>query len=303
MTRTMPWADTAVLLDTRAKRKMTSAELISRTGLDWEVGQHPLEANVHGKKVKLTDRVAMVREDSNEVLGVTSLSYEPFQNAEVFSFADKLVADGEARYVAGGQLKGGRQIFAVMELSEEMTVGKEDLHKLYLFLKTAHDGTGAIGGYLTPVRFVCTNVMTQAVKQATHKFAFRHTRDAREKIAEAHSTLNIAQTYAAAFKEQADVLLTLKVSDDDAETVFDAAIPHYLKNREERVLDMMATYRGSETNGYAGTGWGVFNAVTEHYDHVRSNRGTGEARITATLGGGETAKVRDRATAALLALV
>lgn len=300
-TRTLPWADTAVILHGNDKRKkMTSAELIEKTGLDWEVGQHAVYADVHGRKVKIEDRVAMVREDDNSVLGITSRNYVPFQNHEVFSFADALVTEGEAKYVAGGQLKGGRQVFAVMQLAEEMMIGGEDRHDIFLFLKTAHDGTGAIAGFVTPVRFFCTNVMTSAVKAATHKFSFRHTKDAREKIAEAHSTLNLTQSYAAAFKEQAESLMTLRVSDERAEDVFDAAIPHYIKEREERVLDMMGAYKNSEKNGYDGTGWGVFNAVTEYYDHLRENRGKGEARITASLGGGETAKVRERAMAALL---
>lgn len=299
--RSLPWSDTAVILDGNLRRKyMKSDELIQRTGLDWVVGQHPLTANVHGVDVDIPGKRAMVREDDNTVLGVTSTSYEPFQNSEVFAFADTLVDEKEARYVAGGQLKGGRQVFAVMQLAEELMVGEEDRHDIFLFLKTAHDGTGAIAGYITPIRFFCTNVMTSAVRNATDKFSFRHTRDVREKMNEAHQTLGLTKNYAAAFKAQSEDLMSLKVDNDKAAEVFNLAIPHYIKEREARVLDMMAAYEGSSANGYQGTGWGVYNAVTEFYDHIRENRGKGEARIIATMSGGETAKIRERAMQALL---
>lgn len=293
MTRQLPW-EFATVLDKGDGKVYTSEELIATAGLDWTVGQHPLYSQVFGRPVKVEGKTAIVRETDNTILGITSTSYEPFQNHEVFSFADSLVAEEGARFTAGGQLRGGKQIFAVMELPETIKIGGEDDHKFYIFLRTSHDGSAAISAYITPIRVFCTNTQTAVIRTAVNRWSVRHTKDAREQLKIAVDTLNFAHKYEEEFKKTAEGLLLKKISNERAEIILDDVLPPHIKKRDEAVEEIMDTYLTSKNNEYQETAWGLYNGLTEHYDHMRSGGGKAEAKINSSLIGGGTSSLRNR---------
>ena len=92
-------------LGTRLENPATAAEAITAAGLDYEVR---LASLVTGNGVPVPQRKAVVRSDSQQVLGVVGNSYVPIQNRECFGFLDAVVADGGLRYHTAGALGPGR---------------------------------------------------------------------------------------------------------------------------------------------------------------------------------------------------
>ena len=71
-------------LGTKLERPATASEAITAAGLDYRVGLKEL-ATTDGSPVP--QRKAVIRSDTDEVLGVVGNSYVPIQNTECFSFS------------------------------------------------------------------------------------------------------------------------------------------------------------------------------------------------------------------------
>ena len=71
-------------LGTKLERPATASEALTAAGLDYRVGLKEL-ATTDGSPVP--QRKAVIRSDTDEVLGVVGNSYVPIQNTECFSFS------------------------------------------------------------------------------------------------------------------------------------------------------------------------------------------------------------------------
>ena len=107
-----PWHGLGVKVEGDA---MTAKQAILATGMDWTVQLHPVYASVqydYGIKSELiSDKNAVVRMDTGDVLGVVGTKYEPVQNVDCFNLFDAVVGTGEAKYDTVGTLGNGRRIW------------------------------------------------------------------------------------------------------------------------------------------------------------------------------------------------
>ena len=270
--RTTPWIGVEghrALTD----KVMTAEEAIKLADLDWDVELRKVYTlNGAGNRVLIPGNFAVTRETDDQVFGVVKSRYTVFQNRDAFAFADSLVDSGEAKYEAVGSLKGGRQIFLTMKLPDGILVGGEDRHDLYVMLRTSHDGSKAVTVNLTPIRLACTNMMTIATRAAegTDRWSMPHVSTMQGRIAEARETLSLTFAYAEEFAKIGEQLMSIKLTDDQAVDALQNVLPHRPKT-DEKIDDIMECLRGSNSNGYHGTGWGLLNALTEYHEHWRDN--------------------------------
>lgn len=155
-----PWHGLGQKLESPA----TAAEAIIAAGLDFEVGLHPL---VTTDGLAVLQRKAVIRPDTNQVLGVVGNSYVPIQNAEAFQFLDTVVADGELRYHTAGALGRGERIWMLAKLPGHIRVnGTDDITEKFLLLSNSHDASSALRVYFTPIRVVCANTLGVAERRS-----------------------------------------------------------------------------------------------------------------------------------------
>lgn len=297
--REVPWHGLGVITDD----VLTAKEAIVTAGLDWEVEKRPIWTQTGDKKskVRILDKHAMVRVTDERVLGVVGSKYTPFQNREAFDFADAIVDSGEAKYETAGSLKDGRTIFLTMKLGDEFLINGEDVHQAYLALRTSHDGTKAIGACITMIRIVCSNTESAAFGSAKWKWSMPHTASALGKIEEARKSLRLSFAYKDAYVDFAGQLMNLKVTDEDVRQLLEGVLPDRPKT-EEVIGSIITMYHESPTNGYTGTGWGAYNAITEYLDHGRNTTaGPTEARLTNALDG-SLVTIREAAAKQLLSM-
>ena len=88
-------------LGTQLNEPATAAEAIKAAGLNYQVDLHPL---VTEEGIPVPQRKAVIRSDSNAVLGVVGNCYQPVQNHQCFGFLDSVVSDGQLRYHTAGAL-------------------------------------------------------------------------------------------------------------------------------------------------------------------------------------------------------
>lgn len=295
--RYLPWRDES--LGTHVEGVGRADEAIKRAGLDWEVSLRPLAfRDQRSSHHRIPDRFAIVRDDEEKYLGNCTKVYRPFQNREAFSFMDNLVDDGLV-YEDAGTMRDDKVVWVTAKVPEGITVAGEDEHDLYLFLRTTHDGGGAIRVMVTPIRLTCTNMMNMITREAKREFKVNHTSTAEGKLQDAREVLGLAFNYRDAFQKEAERLLEVEVSEEKFREIVQDLWPE-TPQREKRVQAVEDVYHTSPNiAGYRGTGWGALNAVGEYFDWARPVR-TPQSRLIGTMEGAGL-KARDRVKEALLA--
>lgn len=236
----------------------------------------------------------------NDVLGVVGERYVPLQNEDLFSFGDNLL-DGGGRWETAGSIKGGRQVFGSIALTNSITLdpkGIADKIDNYLLINTSHDGSLAIQASITPVRVVCANTLNLALssfkgkKAAKQSFKIRHTSTAEGKIAVAREALGLANAYIDEFSKMANEMIGKTITDNQFMEIVTLAYPEpekdakgSFKKYNGKVDLLQGIYRGQYNDTISGTAWGVANALTERLDWYRSARGGDNENIYASASG------------------
>ena len=111
--------------------------------LDWNVITRDLFVMVDGNEVKVPQKVAHLRDDTNEVIGVTGTSYNVFQNSSLRAMIDPAVEEGILEIENIGVIKNGSKVFIQAKMAENFTIAGEET-KGMISLLNAHDGTAAL---------------------------------------------------------------------------------------------------------------------------------------------------------------
>ena len=305
---------------------LTTLEAFTKSGLDWPGGveKRPLfvpssrydlnaipetllEASTlpDGRSAKtlldpihVADQFAVIRNMDNAVLGVVGPAYQVIQNVEMFDFLDALTTgeDRVAKWASAGSLRGGRNVWALLDLPDsEIVVGKEDRLLPYLLITNAHDGSAACRVIPTTVRVVCMNTLQAAIAGEFRDLTvtIRHTGDVTNKIAEAKLMLAQAGAMFGAFEKVANELATKPVARKDFDALVEELFPtpaedatDAVKTRMENKRELLAAAVVEERKLLAApdmTAWTLLNGVTRFVDHAQRvqlrGRDVGEARF------------------------
>jgi phage/plasmid-like protein (TIGR03299 family) len=286
--RGLPWwvgtAEDTARLKAELEGLATGAEIREAAGLNWAVEKKPIYVGRKGPLVP--DKFAVVRDDTEQPLGVVGKAYQLVQNEELDAWGDALVDSGEAKYETAGSLRGGKTVFLSMELNHlEINVGGDKVDeaiKTFLLLTNTHDGTKALEAAITCVRVVCVNTLNMALREAKSHFRLRHVGSMQGKVAAAREALGITFRYTEELKRLGDQLLLKKVVDEQVYEILSQAVwpvsPEWSENRLENSLAQGAyeLYQTSENlDNIRGTAWGVLQAVAEFADHEATFKGRG----------------------------
>lgn len=278
-TREVPWMKLGRLVE----KPMNAAEAAELGGLNFSVQKQPLFFKSTDDEMKpISDRVAIVREDTGQPLGIMAANYTMLQYADAFDFMDSVGSE----YVAAGCLKGGRQGFMVVKSPIELNVlDGEDPHEAYLILRTSHDGSRAVEASVQALRNRCMNQLglRSFTAGVEHRWSVKHTSTMQGKMLEAKSSILKLGEYVKEFEHTAEKLAELHVTDTQAIDVLEKVLPNSAR-REEKITKIINTFHTSDKVGFDYTGWGLLNAVSEHYEWGRTG-GTPESRFIGALEG------------------
>lgn len=293
----LPWHRLGTIVDT-----MNSKEAMELGGLDFEVEKRPLYVNgsvisfeeakknsriqrritkvddnltsEYSKLIKFKDKFSIVRTDNDKPLGIVGSKYTPVQNIEAFNFFDDIAQDGIAEYETAGALGNGEIVFVTARVTESMTIHNDQIDK-YLLISLSHDGSSAITVAYTPIRVVCNNTLTIAIRNAKNKVQIRHTSSAHDRLDAAKATLGLINYGDNAHNDYFNRLLDISITEGEVIDLFANAykidinsISTKGKNILESTLDYY--YNGLGQAEFVGTGWGAFNAVTGYLQNIKT---------------------------------
>lgn len=222
-------------------------------------------------------KYATIRTDNGCPLGLVGEDYTIVQNIEAFDFIDSIIGEGKADYETVGALGNGEVVFITCKLKQEMVVNK-DLIEQYLLVTMSHDGTSSITVMFTPIRVVCNNTLTAAIKGTRNKINIRHTRNAKAKLEASKEVLGLVDASTRSYNILFNHLNSIQVSDKKAEEIIEFSLG--LSRDEHNQLSSRAFniyteardyyYTGLGQNEIVGTGWGVFNGITGYLQNTKT---------------------------------
>lgn len=275
---------------------MTAEEALTAANLaGWDVRKKTLwiegdpiitdDGVAAGAPIKVDGKYATVRTNPvtgrTDPLGVVGEQYTAIQNEAHADLLNTLVDEADAHFETAGALFGGRQVFLSMKLPRDIElrgVNGLDVTKLYLVALNSHDGSSAFRFLVTPVRVVCANTQAAALGQKVSSFSVRHTVNAAQHIQVARQTLGMTWAYVDAFEEELERMIHQERTKSEATKIlrqvfrFDqdpgTQSDRIEKNQNERIDEVMSLWQSSPTlDGFHGSAFGLYQAVTEWADH------------------------------------
>lgn len=270
----------------------TSARDAARqAGIDWQVSLADMQAlaltpdGVNTIEVPNTFATVKTTNDGTQsVLGTVGGRYKVFQNDEMFSALDMLVDSGDARYAYAGEVKGGAQVYMVLELPEGVKIGNDE-HAAYLVARTSHDGSTALQIAPSLRRLRCTNQINGIFsKSAT--YTLKHTTNAEFKIEDIKKIIPVTYSGIKMYETIGNRLLANPMTDKEFNSFISKlwSLPSLIENTpysmlstgERRQYNSVQTARSTARdiwNGATGTQeelhgteFGAFQAIVEYSD-------------------------------------
>jgi len=282
----MPWHG----LGTAIEGLATSAEALKKAGLNFQVKKAPIfRKTKKGKYVEVPNHFETFRTDRDLNLGVVGRIYTPYQNETAFDFMDGLVGGKEAMFDTAGSLRNGATVWMLAKLPGHIKV-KSDAVEKFLLLSNGHDGTMPITVKFTPVRVVCCNTLTAALREGKStvqsQLRIRHTINAHEKMIEASRILGISNEYFEKTSEIYGEMAGFKINKALLDKYFTTIIPDPPErfgndgaqivnntkavNTREKLVEIFETSPTiNKVKSAKGTLWGAFNSVTEYIQHYK----------------------------------
>lgn len=301
-----PWHGLGIQLDKPA----TAEEAFKAASLNWQVGKKPLYAKVGDKIQLIPDKFIIVPENKwgdpdCPVFGIVGRHYTPLQNWDAFGFFDNIVGKGAAIYHTAGALGKGERIWILAKLPSYIQVIGDDITEKYLLLSNSHDGKASVQIKFTPIRVVCQNTLTMALRQGP-TLRVPHTKDLHERLKQAEHLLGIINDYynniENIFKKMVKVQMNIERSAEYLGMVFpdpqnpsDEAGREQAKSQRLWAEHLAWNGQGNFMYGVTGTLWAAYNGVTELIDQCKSlhSRQTADRRLNSLwFGNGYQIKAR-----------
>jgi phage/plasmid-like protein (TIGR03299 family) len=302
-TREVPWMKLGKLIE----QPVTANEAAKLAKLDFTVSLEPVyyertPVGEVGPRFKcITGRKAVVADDNGDFMGfVSSKSYNSLQYGEAFNFMDAI----SPTYVAAGGLRSRRQGFMVVKptiVGDVAVLGGGDPHGLYAVLRTSHDCSRATEVSVMMLRNKCMNQLTlqSFTKGVPYRWSIKHTNTQAAKLKEAQESLKNIGLYVAQYAKNVAKMAHTPVNHKKASELLRMTIkmPKGKTQRTEdqynaRIEKLLELFETSPQVGFAGTGWGLVNTVSEYYEWHRTG-GTAESRFIGALEG-QTHKMINR---------
>lgn len=238
--------------------------------------------------------VATVRESDGKILGIVGDRYSVHQTEEAFSLLRAMKVEGEVSFESAGIVRDGKTVWILARVPEDFTILGDKIRQ-YLLFSTSFDGSSNTQCAFTPLRVVCWNTLTAAIKAAQRLVKLRHSGISANKFKEAAKLLGLHANYMAHLNAEAELLAKIPFGEARFQGLVELLVPV-----PEDVTDRAATMAERKTAllwkaldqedlaNVRENGWGAYNAVADWLQHSPPGRETAtwqEARFLQTVEG------------------
>lgn len=250
-----------------------------------------MEANRPNGLLRKESDVNHVRSDNGVTLAIHSESYERIPNSVAYDVAEAVLEGTGWQYQCGISMDEGRQNALTLVLDEPIQLpGDRALIFPLVALSWAHDGSGSLKLRSTTIRNECQNTVSASEAEAAAAgtdFTFRHTKNVMERIEEAKKAIRGLGKVYDVFEEkmlelasmpvtpeQRDLFVSTIIGDRDGViSKSEAASARVKSNIETERAKINSLFFGTTIpEAHKLTGYGLFLAGGEYFDHLRAFR-------------------------------
>ncbi len=279
---------------------MTNNEILVQTGLDWNVRSEETQT-VSGIKL---DKVALVREDTNQILGVHSNGYATYQNSQLADLLQKVSSSTGLDIHRGGEFGGGKKVFIQLK-SNDLKLGNDKVEGFVTGINS-FDGSTSLAFGNSNLTISCTNTFFAAMKNLSK---VRHTKNMELRIDEICRGVDMLvdeeQKMFSKIKEMSETRYDKSLTDRITKKLFDIdmniSLENYLMKDElstakKNKLSRFYIDLNGELQQKGDNLWGLFSGVTKYTTHSLSKNDNTENKMFGTYGNRERVIFNDLAT-------
>lgn len=261
MERTTTWSG----VGTDVSEKTSVDEILQKAGLDYTVTKEPVYLR---DGILVPSRIATIKSETREPIGLVSDRYEIYQNSDAFKFLEEIP---DIQFVRAGETYNG-MVYIIGKLPTLKVL--DDEFTPYVIFQTSHNGWFSLRATICPLRIVCQNQFAMSFKNMTNTISIQHSKRLEGRIMEAQQLLKDTAIYMQGFTNTAEELALLKITDTDRSKICDAffesakAITERQKSSfEEKKSRFNLCYNDDDNGNFRGTAWGLVNALTDYETH------------------------------------
>jgi len=264
---------------THFSEEFTSAQAVEAAGLGYLVTKEPIYRMLAGEPAQVEGRFVTINNDNQKVLGFVGDRYEVLQNTDAFIFFDELMAESGAKFQTAGALGDGEKVWLMAKLPHTFEPLLGDKIEQFCLLTTSHDGSSGVDVRFTPIRVVCQNTLTAAVRGTKETISIRHTASVKSRLEQSAMILKEMNRHFTALGETFKELAHFRVDDEwimryeeklfGPEPKQDAhgMTKNLWASRMAGYETRLSTGMGIDIPGVKGTAWGAYNAAIEWADY------------------------------------
>lgn len=256
-------------------------QMLEELGLNWTVSKEPIQT-VSG--IEIPDKIAIMRADTQKVLGIHGTSYDPYQNHELMELLHQISGKTGLQLHSGGLFKGGAKIWFQMK-SADLSLNGDKIEG-FLSGFNSFDGSSSLGLGNSTKTVSCENTWWAAYREVKTKL--RHSASMRPKIDEIlHNIDVVLEQEQKLFKEivmlsetamtetQKDLVTALLFNLDEEELYNEDE----LSTRKKNQLEDFGNDLRAEIAQKGDNLWGLFSGVTRYTTHSMKNTDNSEGKM------------------------
>lgn len=256
-------------------------EMLENLRLNWEVSKQPIQT-VSG--IAIPDKIAIMRNDTNKVLGIHGTNYDPYQNHELMELLYQIGGQTGLQIHSGGSFKGGGKIWFQLK-SDNLSLNGDTIEG-YLSGFNSFDGSSSLGLGNSTKTVSCENTWWAAYREVKTKL--RHSASMRPKIDEILANIDVVieqeqklfreivmLSQTAMTETQKDLVTNLLFNLDEEEM----HNPDELSTRKKHQLEDFNNDLRAEIANKGDNLWGLFSGVTRYTTHSMKSTDNSEGKM------------------------
>ena len=264
-----------------AELAVEKTNMLSKAGLNWKVKSEPIQT-VSG--ILIPERIALVREDTNKILGIHTENYSPYQNDELLDLLYRISGQSGLVVHTGGSFKGGEKVWFQLK-SSDLNLGTDKIEG-YISGFNSFDGRTALAFGNSKITVSCMNTFWTGYKQVATKL--RHSSTMRPRIDEILRQIDVLlkeeQLQFGEITKLSETRMTPEVQELITKRLFEISVEERLDSNEFSTNLKNRLWRfnydlGIELQQKDKTLWGLFSGVTRYTTHSMKRGDNSEGKM------------------------
>lgn len=260
-----------IIMENLVAQSDNSKKLLIKANLDWSVETRPLITL--GDNPIETEYNAIVRTDTNKILGVHKSSYTAYQNSEMAEILDRISGEMGLPLHRGGYFGDGQKTFIQLKTTDHK-LGTDEI-KGFLTCVNSFDGTTSLAFGHSNITISCQNTFFASIRDLNNKV--RHTASMHGRIDLICLQIEEVLRQESLIYNKIDKMAQYEIAPEVREMV----LAHMLNlQKEERIADVkslstrkqnvlaeMQVEMNKEIVDKGENLWGLFSGITKYTTH------------------------------------